>query len=78
MSRFGRLGDKVKVSWKLSSITKLASGEYSLTYETPEGIVTVQSKSVVMTVPSHVASSLLRPLSVSSFSCQITCESTNR
>lgn len=58
-----RLGNKVKVSWKLSSITKLASGDYSLTYETPEGIVTVQSKSVVMTVPSHVASSLLRPLS---------------
>ncbi|KAJ4914697.1 hypothetical protein Rs2_00247 [Raphanus sativus] len=58
-----RLGNKVKVSWKLSSITKLANGEYSLTYETPEGIVTVQSKSVVMTVPSHVASSLLRPLS---------------
>ncbi|WZZ56313.1 hypothetical protein YC2023_056420 [Brassica napus] len=70
------LGDKVKVSWKLSSISKLPSGGYSLTYETPEGIVTVQSKSVVMTVPSHVASSLLRPLSVSSF--QITCKSTNR
>lgn len=59
-----RLGSKVKLSWKLSSISKLDSGEYSLTYETPEGLVSVLSKSVVMTVPSYVASSLLRPLSV--------------
>ncbi|KAK6937202.1 Amine oxidase [Dillenia turbinata] len=34
-----------------------------LTYETPEGLVSLQSKSVVMTIPSHVASTLLRPLS---------------
>ncbi|KFK30747.1 hypothetical protein AALP_AA6G021700 [Arabis alpina] len=60
-----RLGSKVKLSWKLSSITKLESGGYNLTYETPDGVVSVQSKSVVMTVPSHVASSLLRPLSES-------------
>ena len=39
-------------------------GGYSLTYETPEGLVSLQSKTVVMTVPSHVASSLLRPISV--------------
>ncbi|KAL1206252.1 Protoporphyrinogen oxidase 1 [Cardamine amara subsp. amara] len=60
-----RLGSKVKLSWKLSSITKLDSGGYNLTYETPDGIVSVQSKSVVMTVPSHVAGNLLRPLSES-------------
>lgn len=60
----GRLGSKVKVSWKLSSISKLDSGEYNLTYETPEGLVSLLSKSVVMTVPSHAASTLLRPLSV--------------
>nr|XP_048336668.1 protoporphyrinogen oxidase 1, chloroplastic isoform X2 [Ziziphus jujuba var. spinosa] len=58
-----RLGSKVKVSWKLSSISKLDSGEYNLTYETPEGLVSLLSKSVVMTVPSHAASTLLRPLS---------------
>ena len=61
---FGRLGDKVKLSWKLSSISKSDIGGYSLTYETPEGLVSVFSKSVVMTIPSYVASSLLRPLSV--------------
>lgn len=62
-----RLGNKVKLSWKLLSIGKLDSGEYSLTYETPEGVVSLQSKTVIMTIPSHVASTLLRPLSVSFF-----------
>lgn len=60
-----RLGSKVKLSWKLLSVSKLDSGEYSLTYETPEGVVSLQSKTVVMTIPSHVASTLLRPLAVS-------------
>ncbi|CAL9009198.1 unnamed protein product [Prunus brigantina] len=58
-----RLGTKVKLSWKLSNISKLDEGGYTLTYETPEGLISLLSKSVVMTVPSHVASSLLRPLS---------------
>lgn len=59
-----RLGSRVKLSWKLSSIIKLDNGGYSLTYETPEGLVSLLSRSIVMTVPSRVASSLLRPLSV--------------
>lgn len=63
----GRLGSKVKLSWKLSGVKKLDNGEYSLTYETPEGLVSLRSRSVVMTVPSYVASSLLRPLSVCFF-----------
>ncbi|KAL5539855.1 hypothetical protein UlMin_045476 [Ulmus minor] len=58
-----RLGGKVKLSWKLSGITKLDNGGYNLTYETPEGLVSLQSKSVILTVPSYVASGLLRPLS---------------
>ncbi|KAG9459995.1 hypothetical protein H6P81_004503 [Aristolochia fimbriata] len=58
-----RLGSKVKLSWKLSSIKKLDGHGYTLIYETPEGLVSVKAKSVVMTVPSYVASSLLRPLS---------------
>lgn len=58
-----RLGSNVKLSWKLSSITKLDNGGYNLTYETPEGLVSLQSRSVVLTVPSHIASSLLHPLS---------------
>ncbi|XP_043708809.1 protoporphyrinogen oxidase 1, chloroplastic [Telopea speciosissima] len=58
-----RLGSKVNLSWKLSSIKKMDGGGYTLTYETADGLVFVQTRSIVMTVPSHVASSLLRPLS---------------
>ncbi|KAI3946895.1 hypothetical protein MKW98_003458 [Papaver atlanticum] len=57
------LGNILKLSWKLSSIQKSSGGGYNLTYETPEGLISVQAKSVVMTVPSHVASGLLHPLS---------------
>ncbi|XP_023547363.1 protoporphyrinogen oxidase 1, chloroplastic-like [Cucurbita pepo subsp. pepo] len=58
------LGSKVKLSWKLSSISKMDDGGYSLTYETPEGPISILSRSVIMTVPSYVASTLLRPISV--------------
>lgn len=57
------LGNKVKLSWKLTTISKSDNGVYTLTYETPSGTVSLQSKSVVMTVPSYVASTILRPLS---------------
>jgi hypothetical protein len=60
-----RLGNKVKLSWKLTSITKSDSKGYALVYETPEGIVSVQAKSVIMPIPSYIASDILRPLSVS-------------
>lgn len=60
---YERLGSKVKLSWKLLSITRMDDRGYNLTYETPEGVVSLQTKSVVMTIPSHVASGLLRPLS---------------
>ncbi|XP_076906434.1 protoporphyrinogen oxidase 1, chloroplastic-like [Bidens hawaiensis] len=58
-----RLGNKVKLSWKLVSISKLKNKGYKLTYETPNGVTNVETKTVVMTVPSYVASDLLRPLS---------------
>lgn len=60
-----RLGSRVKLSWKLKSISKLENRGYSLTYETPNGSESVLTKTVIMTVPSYVASDLLRPLSVS-------------
>ncbi|KAM3271938.1 hypothetical protein ACQJBY_042254 [Aegilops geniculata] len=59
-----RLGSKVKLSWKLTSITKEDNQGYVLGYETPEGLVSVQAKSVIMTIPSYVASDILRPLSI--------------
>ena len=59
-----RLGSKVKLSWKLTSIKKMDNYGYTLIYEMPEGATSVQTRNVVLTVPSYIASSLLRPLSV--------------
>lgn len=67
------LGNKVRLSWKLSNIKKLDVGGYILIYETPEGLISVRTKSVVITVPSYVASDLLRPLSVCSAEEQHIC-----
>ncbi|CAA7398615.1 unnamed protein product [Spirodela intermedia] len=58
-----RLGDRVKLSWKLASIEKSEGKGYVLTYDTPEGVVSVAADCVVLTVPSYIASNLLRPLS---------------
>ncbi|XP_009383920.2 protoporphyrinogen oxidase, chloroplastic [Musa acuminata AAA Group] len=58
-----RLGNKIKLSWKLTSIRKLGDQGYILMYETPEGLTSVQTRSVVLTIPSYIASNLLRPLS---------------
>ncbi|XP_020254374.1 protoporphyrinogen oxidase, chloroplastic [Asparagus officinalis] len=58
-----RLGSKVKLSWKLISIKKMDSYGYMLMYETPDGMISVQTRSVVLTVPSYIASNLLRSLS---------------
>ncbi|CAK9205313.1 unnamed protein product [Sphagnum troendelagicum] len=57
------LGDKVRVNWKLTTIQKAGGGGYTLTYETPEGTITVGTKALVLTVPSYVASDILQPLS---------------
>ncbi|KAH7284143.1 hypothetical protein KP509_34G041000 [Ceratopteris richardii] len=58
------LGSRVKLNWKLESIQR-ASGGYNLVYSTPEGVKSVFTKSVCLTVPAYVASSILRPLSPS-------------
>ncbi|KAL2650754.1 hypothetical protein R1flu_018882 [Riccia fluitans] len=60
-----KLGDKVKVNWKLESIEKFGDAEYRLNYETPEGRKIVAAKSVILTVPSYVAKDILAPLSKS-------------
>ncbi|KAI0518595.1 hypothetical protein KFK09_006031 [Dendrobium nobile] len=58
-----RLGNKVKLSWNLTSIKKRDGLGYTLMYETQEGLVSVDTKTVVLTIPSYAASSLLHPLS---------------
>ncbi|KAF3787368.1 Protoporphyrinogen oxidase [Nymphaea thermarum] len=59
-----RLGERVKTSWKLLSIRSLNGRGYILSYETPNGPTSLQTKSVILTVPSYVASGILHPLSV--------------
>ncbi|EFJ23527.1 hypothetical protein SELMODRAFT_103055 [Selaginella moellendorffii] len=58
-----KLGDSIKLKWKLLSVKKTSAGLYTLVYDTPEGTTAVLAKSVVLTVPSYVASEILRPVS---------------
>lgn len=60
-----KLGSSIKLNWKLESIQRASGGGYELVYVTPEGIKSVSTKSVLLTVPSYVASNILRPLSPS-------------
>ncbi|KAJ3676018.1 hypothetical protein LUZ60_003430 [Juncus effusus] len=61
---YSSLASKVKLSWKLKSIEKSKEREgYVLVYDTPDGIISVWTRSVVLTVPSYIASEILRPLS---------------
>eukprot|EP00245_Coleochaete_scutata_P000382 TRINITY_DN10491_c0_g1_i1.p1 TRINITY_DN10491_c0_g1~~TRINITY_DN10491_c0_g1_i1.p1 ORF type:complete len:578 (+),score=114.92 TRINITY_DN10491_c0_g1_i1:141-1874(+) len=57
------LGEKVKVNWRLTSIEKMSGGGFSLTYETPEGTQSVATRALILTVPSYIASDIIRPIS---------------
>lgn len=48
-----QIGDNIRVSWVLRSLTK-DGDNYKLTYDTPQGAVTLTAKSVVMTAPAYV------------------------
>ncbi|KAJ7550422.1 hypothetical protein O6H91_07G100200 [Diphasiastrum complanatum] len=58
-----KLGEKVKLKWKLLSLEKTSGLHYKLVYETPDGPKSILAKAVVLTVPSYIASNILRPLS---------------
>jgi len=53
-----------RLQWKLTDIKEGDDGMFTLTYETPEGDKSIQSKTVALTVPSYVAADLLQDLSV--------------
>lgn len=52
--------DSVRVNWKLTSIVKAPTGLYQLTYDTPEGSVVVDAKTVALTVPAYTAADLIQ------------------
>lgn len=51
------VGDKIKLEWKATKIEKVLAGDgtelYQITFDTPNGVQTIQSKSIVSTVPAH-------------------------
>ncbi len=52
-----------RVNWKLTSISR--KGElYHLKYDTPEGPVEVQARTVALTVPAYTAADLLNSAAV--------------
>ncbi|CDF38327.1 unnamed protein product [Chondrus crispus] len=57
-----RLGDRVKLSWKLVSLGKESDGRYRATYETPEGTKTVIARSVAITAPANATAGILGDL----------------
>ncbi|KAH7420737.1 hypothetical protein KP509_13G019800 [Ceratopteris richardii] len=58
-----KLGSSLRLNWKLESIQRARGGGYDLIYVTPEGVKSISTKSVLLTVPSYIASKLLHPLS---------------
>jgi len=59
-----KAGAKPKLNWKLDKLSwDAVKQEHVLDYSTPDGAKRLRSRSVVLTAPSHVAATLLRPLS---------------
>lgn len=55
------LGDKINLQWKATKIEKSSDGDYTVTFDTPDGVKVVKAKSVVSTVPAHSISDVLEP-----------------
>ncbi|GJP36109.1 hypothetical protein CLOM_g20634 [Closterium sp. NIES-68] len=59
-----KLGDRVRLGWKLSAIEKQPGGSgFLLSYDTPEGAKKLAARSLLLTVPSYIAADLLKPYS---------------
>eukprot|EP00192_Tetraselmis_astigmatica_P003616 CAMPEP_0117682508 /NCGR_PEP_ID=MMETSP0804-20121206/19706_1 /TAXON_ID=1074897 /ORGANISM="Tetraselmis astigmatica, Strain CCMP880" /LENGTH=573 /DNA_ID=CAMNT_0005492643 /DNA_START=52 /DNA_END=1773 /DNA_ORIENTATION=+ len=53
------LSDKIRLNWRLTAISK--EGElFVLTYDTPDGGVSIRARSVAITAPSYVVADLLK------------------
>lgn len=50
----------IRTSWELLEIEAAASGGYTLTYRTPEGVKDVKARAVALTVPAYTAADLVR------------------
>ena len=54
-----RIGDDVRLNWKLASLTKRDDGKYVALYSTPDGDVQVVAKSVALTTPARATAGIL-------------------
>lgn len=57
-----QLGDRVRLSWRLLSLSKANDGRYTATYDTPEGNRTVIARSVAITAPATATAGILGDL----------------
>ncbi|MDJ1184330.1 protoporphyrinogen oxidase [Roseofilum casamattae] len=57
-----RLGDRVKLKWKLVAIRPTERNTYLCEMETPEGHQTIETRSLVLTTPAYITSELLAEL----------------
>jgi oxygen-dependent protoporphyrinogen oxidase len=55
-------GHEVRLQWRLDKIQPNSDGTYSATYETPHGIETITARSLLLTTPAYVSSSLLQEI----------------
>lgn len=55
-----RLGEKVRLQWKLASLQKEADGRYRAVYDTADGERTIVAKTVALTAPAEAAADILR------------------
>ena len=46
--------EKVRLEWKVTKIAKRSDGSFAITYDTPEGVQTITTETVVMTAPAYV------------------------
>lgn len=57
-----RLGDAVRLEWRLTDLQKADDGRYRAVYETPDGTQTVISKSVAITAPARATAAVLKEI----------------
>jgi protoporphyrinogen/coproporphyrinogen III oxidase len=56
----GKVGpERLRLAWKLMTLSKTSDGRYSAVYDTPSGAQTVVAKTVALTAPAPVASKIL-------------------
>ncbi|KAF8069567.1 POX1 [Scenedesmus sp. PABB004] len=55
-----KLGDRVRLNWKLTGLSKTPEGFIRLSYDTPAGPTSLTARSVAMTIPAWALADLLK------------------